>query len=371
MGIRYSKSIKIGDFVKLNISKSGVSATIGPKGASINLGSKGTYLNLSPSAAGIKGTGVSYRKKLTGGYGSLLGKLFNKSEDKKQETKENDLEVQTIDNSEIEAYYEELNNTLNIHKFADKVLTKDEFISKTEALDNEASKEIYKLSIDGDEDTIESLVGSFMLNLDLKYDVKANYELEDHDLYIDLDLPEIEQLSNEYPVVEKGKTIVKKKTNAELKKEYAILVQGLSIFLSANIFNLSSYIKTIIISGFTSSRDNNGDLIDKYLYSIKYTRDKFIETDFKIIENPYQFILNFENRINLNETNYTFKEIKPFEMESVIIENEMITEAIGGLKQLGYKQSLIDEILPELKNMKLESSSAYLKEALKLLTSKK
>lgn len=364
MGIRFRKSIKIGDLLKINISKSGVSATIGKKGASINVGGKGTYLNLSPAIAGLTGTGVSYRKKITGGYGSLLSNLINK--------KDKDNNDQELNNEEIIAEYnEDVQKTVLIHTLAPHVLSNEEFLNKVNNEENDATKQIYKLALEGDEDTIESLVGSYLMNLDLEYPIKANYELENNDLYIDLDLPEIEQLSNEYPVIEKNKTVIKKKTNAQLKQDYAILVQSLSIFLCSNIFNLSSYIKTIIISGFTSSRDNNGDLIDKYLYSIKYNRDKFIDTKFAQIDNPYSFILEFENRINLNETNYTFKEIKPYEMESVIIENELILEAIGGLKQLGYKQSLIDEILPELKNMKLETSSEYLKEALKLLTSKK
>ena len=70
MGIRFSKSIKIGNYLKLNFSKSGVSATIGKKGASVNVGGKGAYLNLSPSAVGIKGTGLSYRQRILGGFNS-------------------------------------------------------------------------------------------------------------------------------------------------------------------------------------------------------------------------------------------------------------------------------------------------------------
>ena len=62
MGVRFSKSIKLGNFLRVNFSKNGPSLTIGKKGASINIGGKGTYLNLSPSAVGVKGTGVSYRR---------------------------------------------------------------------------------------------------------------------------------------------------------------------------------------------------------------------------------------------------------------------------------------------------------------------
>ena len=61
MGIRFAKSIKIGNYLRINFNKNGISATVGKKGASVNIGGKGAYLNLSPSAVGISGTGLSYR----------------------------------------------------------------------------------------------------------------------------------------------------------------------------------------------------------------------------------------------------------------------------------------------------------------------
>ena len=67
MGIRFSKSIKLGNYLRLNISRYGVSTTIGKKGASVSVGTRGTYLNLSPALVGINGTGISYRKKIAGG----------------------------------------------------------------------------------------------------------------------------------------------------------------------------------------------------------------------------------------------------------------------------------------------------------------
>jgi len=42
MGIRFAKSIKINNFLKLNFSKSGLSATLGKRGASVNIGGRGT-----------------------------------------------------------------------------------------------------------------------------------------------------------------------------------------------------------------------------------------------------------------------------------------------------------------------------------------
>lgn len=369
MGIRFSKSIKIGKLLKINISKSGVSATIGKQGASINLGSKGTYLNLSPSAAGIKGTGVSYRKKLTGGYGDLLGGLINKVQNKKDENQEvpkQTEETKELDTTVIEDYNEIVDTNINLYRIAGNVLNEEALNKRIDEFDSEASKEIYKLALQGDEDTVESLVGAFLNNLNLNFEVKANYELEDTVLYVDLDLPEIENFEDEYPVIVNKEVVYKKKTTSALKEEYAKTILSLGIYLTANFFNVTGFIKEIVISAFTTKRDSNGDLKDEYLYSVKYTRDIFEQTDLATLTSAYDFMLKFENRINMSTT-YTFKEIKPYEMASITKANSLIDDAVAGLKELGYKAQDINEILPDLSELKLESSGEYLKEALKLL----
>ena len=59
MGFRFRNSIKILPGLRLNLSKRGISATVGVRGASVNVGSKGTFLNV-----GVPGTGVSYRDRI-------------------------------------------------------------------------------------------------------------------------------------------------------------------------------------------------------------------------------------------------------------------------------------------------------------------
>ncbi len=59
MGWSYRKRIKIIPGVHLNLSKRGLSTSIGVKGASVNFGTNGTFLN-----AGLPGTGLTYRQKL-------------------------------------------------------------------------------------------------------------------------------------------------------------------------------------------------------------------------------------------------------------------------------------------------------------------
>lgn len=60
MGFRFRKSIRILPGVRLNLSKSGVSTSIGGRGATINVGKKGVR-----GTVGLPGTGLSYSEMLT------------------------------------------------------------------------------------------------------------------------------------------------------------------------------------------------------------------------------------------------------------------------------------------------------------------
>jgi Protein of unknown function (DUF4236) len=61
MGFRFQKRISLLPGIRLNLSKSGASVTVGKPGLSVNLGKDGATGNV-----GIPGTGLSYREKLAG-----------------------------------------------------------------------------------------------------------------------------------------------------------------------------------------------------------------------------------------------------------------------------------------------------------------
>lgn len=55
MGFRFRKSISIIPGVRVNLSKSGVSTSVGKPGATVNFSTRGTRTTI-----GLPGTGVSY-----------------------------------------------------------------------------------------------------------------------------------------------------------------------------------------------------------------------------------------------------------------------------------------------------------------------
>ena len=62
MGLRYRKQIKLFSGVKLNISKTGISTSIGKPGNTLNVSSRGVK-----STVGLPGTGLSYSQMLSKG----------------------------------------------------------------------------------------------------------------------------------------------------------------------------------------------------------------------------------------------------------------------------------------------------------------
>ncbi len=101
MGLNFRKSITILPGVRLNLSKSGVSASFGKKGMRQSISTSGR----ATTTLGIPGTGVYYTKqtnvkKLAGG---LKDKFTGKKTDTKKEQKEEKSSSKTIDNAQIEA----------------------------------------------------------------------------------------------------------------------------------------------------------------------------------------------------------------------------------------------------------------------------
>jgi hypothetical protein len=66
-GLRFRKSWSILPGVKVNLSKTGVSTSLGGRGATVNVGTRSRSATI-----GLPGTGLSYRKPLTGSIVVLI-----------------------------------------------------------------------------------------------------------------------------------------------------------------------------------------------------------------------------------------------------------------------------------------------------------
>ncbi len=175
-------------------------------------------------------------------------------------------------------------------------------------------KAFVKSLIDGNEDAISEEFDNWISSCELPVEININYEFDSNSqgLMLDVDLPEIEDIpSTIMTKTDAGNLKEKKKTQADLKKEYTTLTFGLAVFITANVFNISPAIKNVLISGYTQRRDSQGNMNDDYIYSIKFKREAFEGADLIEID-PKNFCFASENRCNLTASSL-FKTIVPYE----------------------------------------------------------
>ena len=145
----------------------------------------------------------------------------------------------------------------------------------------------------------------------MEFDISYDYSKDEKTLWIDLDLPEIEDLPNQKAVqMANGNKKIKLKTKQELNTDYKKYVFGLAIFMCSHLFNISPQIYNIVISGYTQRRISNGDIKDEYIYSIIFDRENIRKYNL-IEDDPFEICMKFKNRCNITSTNI-FKEIDPF-----------------------------------------------------------
>ena len=330
MGFRFFKSKSIAKGLRIGISKRGLSANIGGKGHSISLGSQGVFLNLS-----IPGTGISYRTKL-GAPGSGPSK---KSAGAAQAMPEG-VQVVLMDDGTFE-YRDQSGEPIRDQALVRRISALPEVKAKREELSaqyrqaqQEKAKQlnsqmdsfvdIASLSpkVRGrlwggetskdDPEAIMRGIDERIGSMTLPVEIAVSYELMGSELWVDLDLPELEDLPDkEYVTLASGALRQRSRTKEVLRGDYAKCVYGVSIFVAASLFDVSPDIERIVISGRTQRRDREGRMCDEYIISVRYTRPAFVAADFTSID-PEAFFLGFENRCLTTKTKL-FKAIRPFD----------------------------------------------------------
>ncbi len=310
--MRFRKSIKITKGVKLNLSKTGVSFTLGTgKGLSFNLGNKGAFLNWS-----IPGTGVYDRvrldtkvKDILGGKGFLGGIFGGKeaaAEDETHEKLPNGKGKKTVAKKaagvtdEAIAQLEQELALINVACFAPD-LASDK--ADGSALDGEAAVA-----------AVEAWLGE--AELPIPVEVQMDVCAEKKAILVDLDLPEIEDMpQKKLTELASGEVKIKDKSQKEKREDYQTCVFGLGEFVAANILNLVPAAEKVLLSAYTQRRDaQTGDLNDTFIYSIVFDRAAF-KADYQKMA-PAELCGKLKGRFITLSTG-VMKEIAPYEASDI------------------------------------------------------
>ena len=165
--------------------------------------------------------------------------------------------------------------------------------------------------IDGDKDYVITAIDSVFPDEDLpmEYFVDAIYDDSNGKVYVDLDLPEIEDIPDQKIVLTStGKKSIRSKSQTDLRSDYAHCVLGLAMNVAFSIFNVSLKIKEVEIMGYTQRKEDNSAIAtDQYVFVINFDRDTFARIDFKRLS-AVQIIDFFKHHINLSKS-FVMKEI--------------------------------------------------------------
>lgn len=313
--MRFRKSIKITKGVKLNLSKTGASFTVGPgKGVSLNVGNKGAFLNWS-----IPGTGVYDRVRLDTLLKDKLGGVFGFG---KAAAEEEGAEQAVIEETGKQGAAKKGKNAKSAKKEPNRPSDEEmNAIAQEIALIN-----VNQQAIDVSKTAMgqinaaeaEAAIEAWLEEAEAPIGFELQTEvLEDKGVVmIDLDLPEIEDMpQNKLTELADGTIKIKAKTKKEQYEDYRTCVFGLGEYVASHALAIVPQAKKIVVSAYTQRRDEKtGENLDVFIYSVVFDRADFKKNYQEI--NPYDFCSDLPSRFYVLASG-VMKSIVPFEAEDI------------------------------------------------------
>lgn len=170
-------------------------------------------------------------------------------------------------------------------------------------------------------DATASLLQETLEEVDWPRETLFNFEIEDdgRTLWLDVDLPEIEDLPDQSarPAKRGYRVLVKDKSAKQLREEYMTHVHAIGFRVLGETFHLLPKVETIYLSAYSQRVDKStGHVGDEYLYSAKVDRSEWEglnHSNVEAIDLPDCFE-QFELRRKMTKTGI-FKPIEPFQPE--------------------------------------------------------
>ena len=313
--MRFRKSLKIAKGVKLNLSKTGASFTLGTgKGLSFNLGNKGAYLNWS-----IPGTGVYDRVRLDTLLKDKLGGVFGFG--KKAAAEEEAQGGNAVEEAAKGAAKKGAKKAAAVKKTNGPSEEELNALAQEVALINVHQQAIDvcasaagKLKADEAEAAIVEWIGES--EAPIAFEMQAEVLEDKGAIMIDLDLPEIEDMpQNMLSELADGTVKIKKKTQKQQREDYKTCVFGLSEYVASHVFAVVPQAQKIVVSAYTQRRnEKTGEAEDTFIYSVIFERGSFVK-DYQA-RDPYDFCSDLTSRFYILASG-VMKKIVPFEPEDI------------------------------------------------------
>ncbi len=279
MPIRFRKSIKILPGVRLNLSKSGISVTLGGKLFSLNLGKRGTYANVD-----LPGSGLVYRTRLGGKKG-------------KTQTGE-DVTLALHEDGSLQLLDEDENPLSTAAAAAYRKANKKEIITWLEESCGRVNNDTLALihfhqttpapsSAHPPFDDPQTTLAKRIEAITWPRETNVSFDIEADTILLDVDLPEIEDMPDMQAVVNKTdlRLVWKDRSLSQRRKEYQTHVHAVAFRLLGELFAALPNVNTIVLSAYSQRADpRTGQIGDDYLLSVRVSREQWQQINFANLE---------------------------------------------------------------------------------------
>lgn len=193
----------------------------------------------------------------------------------------------------------------------------EQFLHAQDVFEEEKMQRLNQVEtvIKGEIEVMELWLENFLAELDFPLETNVSFTIfSNSTIYLDVDLPKIEEIPlTKASILKSGKLKVQKKSQRQMREDYAIMVGGTALYLCSYIFSLLPTCETIIISGYTQVQNEaTGHLEDQYIYSLNVDKKIFYSLNMADVH-PIAAFENFKPIIDATKT-FIFKEIQPYQL---------------------------------------------------------
>ena len=170
-----------------------------------------------------------------------------------------------------------------------------------------------------DESLVVEILTAELNDLDWPRETLVDFDIDlaSQSVYLDVDLPEIEDIparSAEFGARNR-RLLIKDKSDRQRREEYARHIHGIILRLACVVLGLLPGIERVVISGYSQCQDSaTGHINDDYLLSVAIDKRRFAELNFEQLEqvDPIAALERFDLRREMTKTGI-FQSVAPVE----------------------------------------------------------
>nr|BDD45869.1 hypothetical protein 18 [Desulfobulbaceae bacterium] len=194
-------------------------------------------------------------------------------------------------------------------------------INRKKHFQSEEERENNFFSRMSNSEEMSSFLESYLTNIEFPRETLISFDLniDTKTVFIDIDLPEIEDLPNQQATISKSglKINVKERSDTQKRKDYMNHIHGVGFLIIGHVFASLPKIESVVCSGYSQRMSNTtGNVEDEYLYSVKVNREDWSKMNFSNLEaiSMPECLGSFDIKRNMTKTGL-FKPIEPFSIQ--------------------------------------------------------